>query len=573
MDPARGQEAVGGTPGNRCCWLIAAILCQLALACAADGPPGAAIASAHPLATRAGLETLQNGGNAFDAAVTVSAALAVVEPYSSGIGGGGFWLLHRASDGRQIMVDGREKAPGAAYRRLYLDEHDNVREGASLEGALAAGIPGLAAGLGHLATNFGRLPIGKSLAPAVRLAREGFPVTQGYRDMAGWRLKALQKHPETARLYLANNALPEFGHPIIQEDLGNLLEQIGMNGPGYFYQGQFAQRLVEGVRAGGGIWSLEDLRNYVVAERAPIVTEYRGIRVVSAPPPSSGGIVLVQALEILEHEDLAGIDHITRMHIVIEAMRRAYRDRAVYLGDPDFVEVPTDRLLAPDYLAGLALTIDPKRATPSAELGDTPGLSLRGESTTHFSIMDTDGNRVAGTLSINLPFGAAFVPPGTGVLLNDEMDDFSIKPNTPNAYGLVGDHANSVAANKRPLSSMTPTFVETEDRIGILGTPGGSRIISMVLLGVLDFGDGHGPESWVKVRRYHHQYLPDEVQFEPHGLVAYEQEELRRLGHTLKQTSYSYGDMHAVMWDRKNNQIFAAADPRGEGKAALLPDP
>jgi gamma-glutamyltranspeptidase/glutathione hydrolase len=557
--------------GQFCALLLCALLFHVPVLPAADTPAAAAIASAHPLATRAGLEILKRGGNAFDAAVTVSAALAVVEPYSSGIGGGGFWLLHRASDGKQVMVDGRETAPGSSHNRMYLDDHDNVRENASLEGPLAAGIPGLVAGLVHLAEHYGRLPLSQSLEPAVRLAREGFPANQSYRDMAGLRLKSLQKFPETARIFLVNNGVPEPGQPIIQEDLGNLLEQIGAKGAGYFYQGAFAKLMVEGVRAGGGIWSPEDLQNYHVVERAPIVTDYRGIRVVSAPPPSSGGIVLVQALEILEHQDLEGMDHITRMHVIIEAMRRAYRDRAVYLGDPDFVAIPTDRLLAPDYLEGLALTIDPGRATPSAELGDTPDLTQRGENTTHFSLIDAEGNRVAGTLSINLPFGAAFVPPGTGVLLNDEMDDFSIKANTPNAYGLVGDQANAVAGNKRPLSSMTPTFVETADRIGILGTPGGSRIISMVLLGVLDFAAGNGPESWVKVRRFHHQYLPDEVQFEPYGLAAYEQEELRKLGHSLKQVSYSYGDMHAVMWDRRNNQVFAASDPRGEGVAALLP--
>lgn len=537
----------------------------------ADAPPAAAIASAHPLATRAGLETLKRGGNAFDAAVTVSAALAVVEPYSSGIGGGGFWLLHRAVDGRQVMVDGREKAPGSAYRAMYLDESGNPRPGASIEGPLAAGIPGLVAGLAHLAQHYGRLPLQQSLAPAVLLAREGFPVTDGYRAMVGWRLDPLRKNAEAARIFLSANGVPDIGHPVIQEDLARLLEQVGEQGPGHFYTGAFAQRLVDGVRAGGGIWSMEDLANYTIVERAPIVTEYRGIRVVSAPPPSSGGIVLAQALEILEHHDLEAADHVTRMHIVIEAMRRAFRDRAVYLGDPDFVPVPTERLLAPDYLEGLALTIDPAHATPSAELGDTPDLAQRGEDTTHFSILDTEGNRVAGTLSINLPFGAAFVPPGTGVLLNDEMDDFSIKANTPNAYGLVGDAANSVQPNKRPLSSMTPTFVETSDRIGILGTPGGSRIISMVLLGVLEFAAGREPDSWVKARRYHHQYLPDEVQFEPHGLVQWEQDELKRRGHALRQVSYSYGDMHAILWDRAGDRVTAASDPRGEGRAALLP--
>lgn len=553
--------------------LLGVALCFTAPLSAADNPPAAAIASAHTLATRAGLETLKRGGNAFDAAVTVSAALAVVEPYSSGIGGGGFWLLHRAGDGKQVMVDGREKAPGAAYATMYLDAQGNPRPGASIDGPLAAGIPGLVAGLAHVAKNYGRLSLAESLDPAVRLAREGFPVSDGYRAMVGWRLEALKKNPEAARLFLAGDAAPEAGRPLIQEDLANLLEQVGVQGGDYFYLGDFARRLVEGVRAGGGIWSEEDLAGYSIVERAPIVTEYRGIRVVSAPPPSSGGIVLAQALEILEHQDLAVAGHVTRIHMTIEAMRRAFRDRAVYLGDPDFIKVPTDRLLDPDYLEGLSLTIDPKRATPSAELGDTPDLGQRGENTTHFSVLDTEGNRVAGTLSINLPFGAAFVPPGTGVLLNNEMDDFSIKANTPNAYGLVGDVANSVQPNKRPLSSMTPTFLETPDRIAILGTPGGSRIISMVLLGVLDFAAGNGPDSWVKVRRYHHQYLPDEVQFEPNGLVPWEQDDLRKLGHGLRQVSYSYGDMHAVMWDRAGNRVFAASDPRGEGKAALSPPP
>jgi gamma-glutamyltranspeptidase/glutathione hydrolase len=552
-------------------WLVVLLLGLCRAVGAADTPPAAAVASAHPLATRAGIEILEQGGNAFDAAVTVSAALAVVEPYSSGIGGGGFWLLHRAADGRQIMVDGRETAPGAAYRTMFLDADGNVRPGASLEGPLAAGIPGLVAGLAHLAEQYGRLSLERSLAPAVRLAREGFPVTDGYRALASWRLNALQKDAESARIFLAAGAVPEIGHPILQPELGELLENVGRYGAGYFYTGAFAQRIVDGVRAAGGIWSLDDLAGYRVVERAPVVTEYRGVRVVSAPPPSSGGIALAQALEILEHHDLASADHITRLHLIVEAMRRAFRDRAVYLGDPDFVRIPVERMLAPDYLEGLALTIDPDHATPSAELGDTPALAQRGENTTHFSVLDAEGNRVAGTLSINLPFGAAFVPPGTGVLLNDEMDDFAIKAATPNAYGLVGDEANSVQPRKRPLSSMTPTFLETPDRVGILGTPGGSRIISMVLLAVLDFVAGNDPASWVKVRRFHHQYLPDEVQFEPHGLVPWEQEELRKRGHALREIAYAYGDMHAILWDRGRDEVRAASDPRGEGRASLLP--
>jgi gamma-glutamyltranspeptidase/glutathione hydrolase len=263
------------------------------------------------------------------------------------------------------------------------------------------------------------------------------------------------------------------------------------------------------------------------------------------------------------------MDDISRKHHVIEAMRRAYRDRAVFLGDPDYYKVPVRRLLDKNYLHGLAITIDPDKATPSAELGNTPGLLQTGSDTTHFSVIDKAGNRVAATLSINLPFGSCFVAPGTGVLLNDEMDDFSIKPHTPNAYGLVGDKANAIEGGKRPLSSMTPTFVETEDRIGILGTPGGSRIISMVLLGVLDFADGHKPESWVSLPRYHHQYLPDEVQFEKNGMSIREQLSLKKRGHTLNEKSRRYGNMQAILWDKKENKVYAASDPRGEGEARV----
>jgi gamma-glutamyltranspeptidase/glutathione hydrolase len=245
----------------------------------------------------------------------------------------------------------------------------------------------------------------------------------------------------------------------------------------------------------------------------------------------------------------------------------------VFLGDPDFVKIPLDRLLNQDYLDALALTIDPDRATPSDELGDLPGSVKAGESTTHFSIMDTEGNRVGGTLSINLSMGSGFVIPDTGVLVNNEMDDFAIKPNTPNSYGLVGYDANAIAPGKRPLSSMSPTFVETEDRIGILGTPGGSRIISMVMLGILDFAEGELPESWVDVPRYHHQFRPDQVQHEPSAFTAGEKQSLIQRGHKLNETRREYGDMHAVMWDKVSNTVYAASDKRGEGAARLLPKP
>ena len=539
-------------------------------ACLAAGPPAAAVASAHPLATQAGMEIIQQGGNAFDAAVAMTATLAVVEPYASGLGGGGFWLLHRASDGKQVMLDGRETAPALAHPRMYQDKDGNVIKGLSLNGPLSAGIPGIPAGMVHLAEKYGRLPLKQTLKAAIRHARKGFKVTRRYQDLASYRLDRLRQYPSAADIFLDNNNIPQIGHRIVQKDLARTLQLLASKGADGFYRGELAEKMVQSVRQHGGIWSLQDLRDYKVIERQPVIAHYKGIKLISAPPPSSGGIVMAQVLGILENFDLSAMDNIASKHHIIEAMRRAYRDRAVYLGDSDYFDVPVARLLDPDYLDGLALGIDAKRATPSAELGDTPGLDQAGTQTTHFSVMDTDGNRVAATLSINLIFGSSFVAEGTGVLLNDEMDDFSIKSRTPNVYGLIGDKANAIEAGKRPLSSMSPTFLESKDRVAILGTPGGSRIISMVLLATLDFAEGKLPTSWVSLPRYHHQYLPDVVQFEQNGLSFKEQRSLRELGHKLSEKNRRYGNMQAILWDKKANRVYAASDPRGEGEAKVF---
>ncbi len=627
--------------------------------CYADAPPAHAVASAHPLATQAGIGILQDGGNAFDAAIAVSAALAVVEPYSSGFGGGGFWLIHRARDGKQVMLDGRETAPALAHHRMYLDEEDNVVRKASLDGPLAAGIPGMPAALVYLAQRYGRLPLSKTLAPAIRYAEQGFKVTARYHRLASYRAKTLRQFPSAAEIFLHEGKVPRAGYllrqtaraktaidaiaergrpgfytgPVARKlmsplsetlapakryaeqrfkvterydqlasyraktvgqlpsaagiflhegkvpEVGYLLRQtalaktigaIAEKGRAGFYTGPVARELVREVRKHGGIWSLDDLKNYRVVERQPTVTEYGGARVVSASPPSSGGIVIAQTLQMLSKFDLHEMSGIQRKHHIVEAMRRAYRDRAAFLGDPDFVDIPVARLLDEPYLDGQALTIDPSKATPSAIIGDSPALVQTGTDTTHFSVMDKEGNRVAGTLSINTPFGSGFVAGDTGVLLNNEMDDFSIKPYTPNAYGLIGNEANAIAPGKRPLSSMTPTFLETADRIGILGTPGGSRIISMVLLATLDFVDGNLPQSWVSRRRFHHQYQPDQVQFEQYGLTGYEQQALAALGHELNERSYRYGNMQAILWDKRENKVYAASDPRGEGAAEVV---
>ena len=532
---------------------------------AAEKPGSAAIASAHPLATEAGHRLLRSGGNAFDAAVAVSAVLAVVEPYGSGLGGGGFWLLHRARDGYQTMIDGRERAPLAAHRDLYLDEKGKVIPSLSIDGALAAGIPGSPAALVHLAKHYGRLPLAVSLQPAIEIAREGFPVDDYYRRMAGWRLSALRAYPATAELFLQQGELPRKGYVIKQPDLANTLQRLADEGAAGFYRGEIGQRLVDGVKAEGGIWSLEDLAQYRIIEREPVKGEYQGLKITSAAPPSSGGVALVTMLNILQGLNLTALKEPQRTHVMIEAMRRAYRDRADYLGDPDFVEVPVEALTHPWYAAGLARDIRMDRATPSRD--DGRGRTVEGQDTTHFSILDKDGNRVAATLSINYPFGSGLVIPGTGVLLNDEMDDFSASPGVPNAYGLVGGDANAIAGGKRMLSSMTPTFVEDEQRVAILGSPGGSRIITMVLLGVLDMAEGRGPESWVSRPRLHHQYLPDRIQFEADALSEDLQKQLVSMGHKLKPLEGDYGNMQAVLWNKQSGEVRAASDPRGVGTA------
>ena len=530
-------------------------------------PPAAAIASAHPLATRAGFEVMQKGGNAFDAAIAVAAALAVVEPYSAGMGGGGFWLLHRASDKHQVMLDARETAPLAATRDMYLNADGEVERDWAVNGPAAAGIPGQAAAFAHLAAAYGQLPLAESLAPAIRLARDGFKVDEKYRRMAWFRKDVLNRFPEARRLFLANGEVPLLDHLIIQTDLAATLQAIADHGHAGFYDGPVAKKLVEGVQFNGGLWTEEDLKQYRVIERPPVVGTFRGAKIIAAAPPSSGGIVMIEALNILENFNDGFIDPALLPHLAVEAMRRAYHDRARYLGDPDFVEMPVAKLISKEYAASRAATIALDRASDSSKLGE-PITVQQGDHTTHLSVLDQQGNRVSATLSINLPFGSAFVPPGTGVLLNNEMDDFSAKPGAPNAYGLVGSEANAIAPGKRPLSSMTPTFVEWDNKVAILGTPGGSRIISMVMLGVLQALNDKPPIDWVSAPRFHHQYLPDQVQAEPDFIATDAGKDLLLRGHKVESTGRPYGNMQAILWSGQSVQ--AASDPRGVGDAKVL---
>lgn len=520
-----------------------------------------AIATSNAQATDAGMEVLAAGGNAFDAAIAISATLGLVEPESSGIGGGGFFLLHLASENRTVFVDARERAPLAATADMFLDAERNPVPNASIDGALAAAIPGLPAGLVHVSRKYGRLPLSQSLAPAIRLAREGWVFNRKNAEMMGWRVQALSNDPGSAALFLPGGQPPKPGQKIRNPDYARTLELLAEHGEKGFYAGRYASQLVAGVRAGGGIWSETDLANYKVVEREPLRIRHRGFEIVTAPPPSSGGIAIAEVLNILDGYRYSELPSTQRLHLTLEAMRRAYRDRAIYLGDPDFVEVPSEMLMSDDYAAGLRAAIHPVRATPS-ELLPGVGETVERDDTTHFSLLDTDGNLVAVTQTVNLPYGNAFVVPGTGFLLNNEMDDFSIKTGVPNAFGLVGQDANAIAPGKRPLSSMSPSFVINDERIGILGTPGGSRIISMVLLGILHLMDGGGAQATADLPRIHHQYLPDVVSIEEGALSAEAQADLVARGYQLETGRDTWGNMQVVIWNRLTGEVEAGADGR-----------
>ena len=557
-----------GTLGPRLFRLIALGLICWPLA-ALPSPPqarlqNAAIASAHPLATEAGYEILKKGGNAFDAAVAVAAALAVVEPYASGLGGGGFWLLHRAADGKQVMLDARETAPSQASAGMYLDEQGRVISKASLRGPKAAAIPGIPAALAHLSKHYGRLSLAVSLAPAIRYANAGVQVDARYIAMCQ-RFQS-QLTGNARRLFLDYGSVPQQGFVLRQKTLAATLEAIAHVGREGFYQGKVAREMVDAVQAAGGIWVLADLKNYRVIEREPVTFTYRSLQITAAPLPSAGGLSLAQSLNILEQLPFALAEEDTKAHFVVEALRRAYQDRARYLGDSDFVNVPALQLLSKEYAASRAATIDANHATPSTELDDEPAAINEGDNTTHFSIVDREGNRVAATLSINTPFGGGFVAGETGVLLNNEMDDFSIAPGVPNAYRLRSYSGNEITPGKRPLSSMSPVFVEDERGILILGTPGGSRIISMVLLAILEYVNQPqiDLQAMLRVPRYHHQYLPDRVEIEPEGFSQEWIAKLQARGHVVTKSNRRWGNIQAVYIDKRSGRAQAANDPRGQ---------
>lgn len=527
---------------------------------ASQRPGHAAIASANFLATNAGLEVLAKGGNAFDAAIAVAAALSVVEPESSGIGGGFMAVLHRAKDNKDTFIDARETAPAAVNSKDYLNPDGSPNRDTALKGPLSAGIPGEPAGLVLIAKRYGKLSLQQSLAPAIRIARDGFQPDPRLLGAINEQQKDLQRWPASSAKYLPNGAPPAQGALWRDPDQARTLELIAAKGNDGFYHGETAAKLVAAVKAAGGNWTLADLANYQAKERAPITVNYRGYRIVTAPPPSSGGVAIAEILNILSGVDLAKLDQAHQVHYIVEAMRRAFRDHNDYLGDPDFVSMPLEMLRSPFYADGLRQSILPDKATPSSML-PVAEASQPGMHTTHFSIIDADGNMVGITSTVNYVLGSTFVAAGTGVLLNDEMDDFALVPNKPNVYGLLGSVANAPKGGKRPLSSMSPSIVIGADRTAVIGSPGGSTIITQVLEGILHFIDGETAKQIVADKRYHHQYLPDEVMVEAGTFDQPTSDALTAMGYALKERE-SWGYMNVVTWDRKANQLDAASDPR-----------
>ncbi len=525
-----------------------------------------ACVTAHTLATQACAAMLASGGNAFDAAVVASATLAVVEPFGSGFGGGGYFLLHRVSDGRNIFVDGREKAPLAASANLYRNADGQIDKMASITGAKAAAIPHQAALLEHTAKTYGTRPFSQLLAPAIAAAREGFAID--------WRLaKEIATHEKRMNaamraVFVPDGAPLAKGMQLKQADLADTLQRLAARGAAEFREGETAARMVRAVAADGGIWQAEDLQRIQVVEREPLVGYFRSNKIVTAPPSSAGGAAILQALTLLEARGFESLASIEGKHQVIEALRRAFRDRNAWFGDPDFVQVPLPRLLSRSYLLPLAASIG-DRATPSAEL-PAPSAGNEGGQTTHFSVMDAAGNRVAGTQTLNIYFGAAYMPAGTGIVLNDEMDDFSVAENVSNAYGLAGSKANAIAPGKRPLSSMSPTFVEGPRGVLVTGTPGGSRIPSMVLLSVLRFVEGASAAEIAATRRIHHQWLPDVLNFEPDALKPEEQDALAARGHVLKPAKEPYGNLQVIVREAATGATSVGPDPRWVASGQLV---
>ncbi len=518
-------------------------------------------------ATDTGLAVLQSGGNAVDAAVAVAFALAVTHPSAGNIGGGGFMLV-RMADGRQTFIDFRERAPAAATRDMYLDRHGKPTD-ESVTGYRAAGVPGTVQGMAFAHEKFGKRPWKELVQPAITLARNGFPVSWGLAEMlSGPHAEArLAEFPESKRIFLNGGNYFQAGDTFRQPELAATLERIRDKGAAGFYEGETARLLAQDMREHGGLLTEQDLRDYAATERQPLVGSYHGNTIITAPLPSSGGIGILQMLGMLNQTDYgrSGAGSARTEHFLAEAMRRFFADRSEYMGDSDFVKVPVAALLDPKYIDSRRATIDPDKATPSSAVRPGTLTSHESQNTTHFSIVDADGNAVAVTYTLNNSFGGAVTASKLGFLLNDEMDDFASRPGVPNLYGLIQGEANAIAPHKRPLSAMTPTILLRDGKLrAVLGTPGGPTIINSVLqvaLNIMDFG--MNAQEAVDQPRIHHQWMPDEIEaedtFSPDTL-----ELLRQRGHRVG-IRHQIGEMAVILLD--NGWLQGAPDGRSEGTA------
>jgi len=536
------------------------------------------VVTAQHLATRVGVDVLKRGGNAVDAAVAVGYALAVVYPAAGNLGGGGFMTLQLA-DGRKTFLDFREKAPLAASANMYLDSNGKVVEDLSTRGYLAVGVPGSVAGFEMARAKYGTRSRAALMAPAIKLAEQGFELRQGDVDMLRSATADFRRDAPSAAIFLRNGEPFQSGQKLVQKDLARTLRKISQRGSDGFYKGAVAKALLVASAAGKGILSQADLDQYAVRELAPVECDYRGYHIVSAPPPSSGGVVICEILNILEAYPLKelGFRSAQAVHYQIEAMRHAYLDRNSYLGDPDFVKNPLDRLLDKAYAAKIRAAIDPARAGVSMEL--KPGVAPHeGTNTTHYSIVDKDGNAVAVTYTLNDWFGARVTAAGTGVLLNNEMDDFTVKIGVPNMYGLVQGEANAIAPGKRPLSSMSPTIITRAGKpVMVVGTPGGSLIITAVthtILNVIDYG--MSVQEAVDAPRFHHQWLPDLTLVDTFGISPDTRRILLDMGHKLGPPQPP-NHLAAILVDAPSlggkpvgkNRFYGANDPRRNTGLAL----
>ena len=571
--------------------LLLAVLMVSTVAPAATQPvhaPHAIVVSVHELASRAGAEIMQAGGNAVDAAVATGFALAVVHPQAGNLGGGGFMLI-RLADGRARFVDYREKAPAAASANMYLDAQGNVIDNASVVGYKAVGVPGSVAGMVYAEKEYGRLTLGQVMAPAIKLARDGYPLA--WQDARDLRDKDLAKFSESRRIFQRNGDYYKQGEVFRQPELARTLERIAKD-PDEFYHGAMARELAVAMQKGGGLITADDLAHYEVKEREPIRGTYRGYEIISAPPPSSGGIALMEILNILEGYDLAkaGDRSAASVHLTVEALRRAFYDRAEFLGDPDFSKIPVAQLIDKKYGAAWRESIDPARATVSKDLKRPaifneleqyasrhaqPLVVREPEHTTHYSVVDSNGNAVAVTTTLNDNFGSRVTAEGLGFLLNDEMDDFAAKQGVPNLYGLIQGPANAIGPGKRPLSAMTPTIALKDGKLFlVLGSPGGARIITTVaniLMGVVDYG--MNIQEAVDAPRFHNQWMPDKVNveqwFSPDAVNLLEQMGHKvEIGETVagEWTPY-WSDGECIAIDPKTGERLGASDGRNNGKA------